>query len=214
MLPACRGAALESLSSQSLHHHSICSGQLCDHLHPKCGRRYGIGGIISDVCVTANDYDPKWLERCVGYGLLLRLQRAAMMQRHRRQWRVRRHYIKSSSFALTSRPYRESPPAAEAVQVIGRNVVRLGACSGDDMKMLRRIHGVRTKRSMATSFCWAVQIPSLLDTVPESLQISTIINVNDGAAAPHPATSSSKRSWAEVSGEDVSEAVTLSGKFL
>src|SRR3954451_1080270 len=52
---------------------------------------------------------------------------SAMMQRHRRQWRVRRHYIKSSSFALTSRPYRESPPAAEAVQVIGRNVVRLGA---------------------------------------------------------------------------------------
>jgi len=82
------------------------------------------------------------------------------------------------------------------------------------MKILRRIQGVRTKRSMATSFCWAVQIPSLLDTVPESLQISTIINVNDGAAAPHPATSSSKRSWAEVSGEDVSEAVTLSGKFL
>jgi hypothetical protein len=37
---------------------------------------------------------------------------------------------------------------------------------------------------MATSFCRAVQIPSLLDTVPESLQISTIMNANDGAAAP------------------------------
>jgi hypothetical protein len=37
-----------------------------------------------------------------------------------------------------------------------------------DVKMLRRIHGVRKKRSMATSLCRAVQFPSLLETLPES----------------------------------------------
>src|SRR6266513_936948 len=65
------------------------------------------------------------------------------------------------------------------IKPMSQDVARLRASSGDDVKMLKRIHGIRRKKSISVSRCGrSPHFQWLIDTIPESLPISTL-SAND-----------------------------------
>ena len=65
-------------------------------------------------------------------------------------------------------------PSLLAIRSLSQDVARLRASSGDDVKMLKRIQGIRRKKSISViSLCRSPHFRWLIDTIPESLPIST-----------------------------------------
>ena len=65
-------------------------------------------------------------------------------------------------------------PSLLGIRPLPQDVARLRASSGDDVKMLKRIQGIRRKKSISViSLCRSPHFRWLIDTIPESLPIST-----------------------------------------
>jgi hypothetical protein len=62
---------------------------------------------------------------------------------------------------------------------MSQDIARLRASSGDDVKTLKRIQGIRRKKSISVSRCAGRPIfDGFIDTIPESRPISTL-SAND-----------------------------------